>query len=566
MADTMEVQTPQIKAPPEPESTLRILYDSRGGESPFPEMHAAVAPRGGDNMYGAFSIEKFAQQASLEYTHEDTAGFINYVAQFNKPNFWYQDSNVRVWAYYEQYDDWLDTYGMDAVRAVYHSGHGGMDGNGVFYAPMGADWGGLGTTALSSQMQLGNEHVKYIFWSTCLSCRVLDGQSPVRTWGPVNKGFRMLFGFETTSVDSPDYGKNLWSHWNKGESFSTAWLNASWDISHNQAPSVTACGATAAEAQDRVFNERLFYADPVSTAWWWWRWYYASKAAAANREPQRALPKTLLIAHLRPIEVAARIRDVVDRFGLDMKVPPEVRAARDGSFRLSEGDARVGFGGDGSFHVSLAPPNRSNRTLLPVRRAISIANEAVRRYHLGDEAPLVLDQVRLAGEAGTSASGSGQVDGPYTTGTVVQFRQVVNGLAVLSPNAGAIRVAIDNDGAVTDVESSLRSIDQLVDRPLNTTAQPPVSGATLSETVPGASRASSISEYEDLLADAWTKRVSGWATQGKLPLHSAIVPGSTEVGYDIRGNHAILIARRLVEVDFGNGYSKQYWVVVPLFE
>jgi hypothetical protein len=43
------------------------------------------------------------------------------------------------------------------------------------------------------------------------------------------------------------------------------------------------------------------------------------------------------------------------------------------------------------------------------------------------------------------------------------------------------------------------------------------------------------------------------------------VPGSTEIGYDIQGNEAILIARKAVEVNFGSGYRKRYWVTVPLF-
>jgi hypothetical protein len=60
---------------------------------------------------------------------------------------------------------------------------------------------------------------------------------PIKTWGGPDRGFRMLFGFETTSVDSPDYGKNFWSEWNKGKSFTQAWLDTSWDISHTQAPS-----------------------------------------------------------------------------------------------------------------------------------------------------------------------------------------------------------------------------------------------------------------------------------------------------------------------------------------
>jgi hypothetical protein len=38
------------------------------------------------------------------------------------------------------------------------------------------------------------------------------------------------------------------------------------------------------------------------------------------------------------------------------------------------------------------------------------------------------------------------------------------------------------------------------------------------------------------------------------------VPGSTEIGYAVRGNVAALVARKAIEVDFGSGYRKRYWV------
>jgi Family of unknown function (DUF6345) len=195
--------------------------------------HSRDASRGADNMYGAFSIQTFCDQGSLSHTHDDASGFLDYVKKFNPPNFWYKDANVEDWAYYPQYDDWQGTYGMDAVRAVYHSGHGGMDAHGVFFAPMGGNWNNTGCTAYSDQMQLGDDVVRYIFWSTCTSLRVFDGQSPIKTWSSANKGWRMIFGFETTSIDSGDYGKFFFEEWNKGKSFSTAWMDAKHSVLNN---------------------------------------------------------------------------------------------------------------------------------------------------------------------------------------------------------------------------------------------------------------------------------------------------------------------------------------------
>ena len=65
-------------------------------------------------------------------------------------------------------------------------------------------------------------------------------------------------------------------------------MNGSWDIAHDQAPSLVACGATQAEAQDRVNNERALYAAHSSTNWWAWRYYDAARSAV--REPNRQLP------------------------------------------------------------------------------------------------------------------------------------------------------------------------------------------------------------------------------------------------------------------------------------
>ncbi len=44
------------------------------------------------------------------------------------------------------------------------------------------------------------------------------------------------------------------------------------------------------------------------------------------------------------------------------------------------------------------------------------------------------------------------------------------------------------------------------------------------------------------------------------------VPETTEVGYDLRGNEGRLVARREIEVDFGEGISKRYEVIAPIVE
>jgi len=239
------------------------------------------------NIFGVSSIETFADVNGLSATHEDADGFWRYLANFYAENFRFRDDGVQYWQYTEPYDDWQDRYGTDAVRVFYHSGHGGMDDAGAFRAPLGKEWGGR-TSVSSNDVLQGNERLRYIFWSTCLSLRVLDGHTPIRTWNATDRGVRMFFGWETVSWDRSGYGEWFWNHWRSGQSLATAWLNSGWDGGHDQAPSVAACGATPDEAQNRVNNERLFSDAPASSAWWWWRWYGAAKSLSAAT---RALAK-----------------------------------------------------------------------------------------------------------------------------------------------------------------------------------------------------------------------------------------------------------------------------------
>ena len=214
--------------------------------SPLAPVGRTKAPKatisGSADMYGACSLEKFSSASSLSLTHEDAQGWLDYVTKFVPGNFWYRDGGVQVWKYEEAYDNWQDTYGADAVVAFYHSGHGNMDANGVFQVPLGSKWDNR-DWVFSNRMTLGNETIRYLFWSTCFSLRVFGAHNPIRTWHAVNKGLRMVFGFETTSVDNGDYGKNFWNNYKQlaqGKPLGTCWLDASWQITHNQVPTVMA--------------------------------------------------------------------------------------------------------------------------------------------------------------------------------------------------------------------------------------------------------------------------------------------------------------------------------------
>ncbi|SFM60462.1 DUF6345 domain-containing protein [Rugamonas rubra] len=556
---------------------LRVLFDGQAGNP----LQPAEAPRGkaraaavSTDYYGAFSVEKFAAASSLTYTHEDAGGWLNYVQQFQAANFWYKDAGVAPWAYYEQYDNWQDTYGMDAVMAVYHSGHGAMDGNGVFYAAMGSDWGGLGTNAVSSNMALGNEQVRYIFWSTCFSLRVLNGHNPIRSWSKSNLGFRMLFGYETTSIDAPNYGKDFWNQWNKGKSFSQAHLDMSWyDVSTHQAPSVVACGASAAEAQNRLYNERLFSWGAVSRDYWHWRWYYAASLALAARARNHKVPERITVAQLGIEQVGARlVRGIIDSLPLELALPQEVAANPAGIIVLEEGGRRISIDPHGTYDAQLGEPNLESGNELLLSATLLKANDVVRQFGL-DRNDITFDRVLYKYDCSGSTKGSGEIGTPRITETVVQFTQLIDGIPVIGPGEGKVAITFDNDANVTAVLDTTRRIDKLLDAfsaPLASDGAAPQSnghngGASHRGNGGGLAgqRFGSI-DPQALLANAWQEKMKTWVLGNSMPERYSVVPDSYEIGYVIRGNSALLVAREEVEVDCGGGFVKRFAIEAPL--
>lgn len=53
---------------------------------------------------------------------------------------------------------------------------------------------------------------------------------------------------------------------------------------------------------------------------------------------------------------------------------------------------------------------------------------------------------------------------------------------------------------------------------------------------------------------------------GSTPVGYSRVPGTKEIGYEIRGDSAVLAAKQAVELEFEEGYRKRIWVVADLFE
>lgn len=513
-----------------------------GYANPFAYESAAAGQAVGanppDNMYGGCSIQVFDPNTgagNLSYTHGDADGFLSYVNQFDQINFHFEDAGVQEWEYDPVYDDWQNRYGMDAVRAFYHSGHGGMAGDGTFYAPLGAQWNAK-DYAISSAMSLADQFLRYLFWSTCNSLEVLNGQSPIRTWNAVNKGLRMIFGFQSTSVDSPDYGKNFFSEWNNNKSFSQAWQDASLDISSNQQVSSTACGATQAECQDRLWNERLFYGGAASNAWYWWRWAGnapSSVARTASRELPAA-PRRVRLARRGLAEQA--LGTLLDRYGIHAAA--EIPAGA-GDVSVETDDRRLVLRADGSHEAFFGEPNRA-APLAAHDDLRAAAEETIQRYRVADGLDLVYDRMTATYHAGGSVDGD--VHDPQVADVTVHYRQVIDGVPAVMGREGQVRVTLDPSGAVTRVLDRTHQVRDLL---------------------PAAPRSDNTPDHEAALASATQVLLRRLSANGVLHDRVETVPNSTEIGYRLQPDQGMLVARREIEVSTGN-FSKRHVIEVPL--
>ncbi|WP_370962263.1 DUF6345 domain-containing protein [Amycolatopsis sp. cg9] len=529
-------------APPGTSTAARALTSA----DPFTA--SGITADRGANRYGVCSIEDFPPGITdLSYTHDDAGGFYNYVKQFTAPNFWYTDGGVLSWLYGEQYDDWQGTYGFDACVAEYHSGHGTMDGNGVFWMPMGGTWGGS-AWASSADMRLGNEVARYLFFSTCLSLRIGDGNSPIRTWDAANLGLRMIFGFESTSVDSPNYGAYFFSKWNgNGHKFSKAWLDASWDIDHHQAPSAVACGATQAEAQDRLWNEGSFSTAAASKNWWWWTWY---DAARSIREARLELPGAPQTARFAPRRLSpAQLGELAGHYGVRPGGGlPEAMGPHGVVLGADQGGPRLSVDHRGVREITFAEADGTGRDAPSAAEAVRIAQDAVETFGLADRVDLVADKVRHQYHAGGTPE---EVAEPRVRETHVVFTQLVDGHPVVTPGLGEVRVSIDGGGTVTTIVDATREVDRLT---AGAPAAPPSARGTAREP-------STVDEALDAPLQRLLRRLSAG---GRVPAEVREVPDSTAVGYALRGDDGTPCVRRTVEVDCGEGLAKRYVLEAPL--
>ena len=487
-----------------------------------------------DNLYAGSSVQLFADGSleTLEHTHEDLKGFLDYVSQFNQPNFRITDDDVAQWRFDPVFDDAEGWRGSDSVRVYYHAGHGSMSGMGVFEAPMGSVWA-TRMSAFSNGMRLGDQKLRYLFLSACDSLRVDGSDNPWRTWHDANVGCRMVFGFGSTSLDWWAYGQNFFRIWNTGVSFSQAWQDASFALTLNQIVASTACGATAAEAQDRLWNERLFTGQRVSDDWYWWRWN--------GFPPDLVVHLGIVVPHV-PLHFRTarsqeeRVRKLADRFG----APIVTDEAKDPGVGEHGGFAEgITVSDDGTIAIVLADADLvAERAPFDALRAS--ADQVAQRLDPDGRLDLVFDRFTTTFHAG--AGSNGETVAPDVADVTAHYRQRFDGTPAVMGGAGHVAITLDRAGRPC----------RIIDRSVHVTeaheAQSPLEpeGATLE------------TDVREILDTAARRRYD--------PCGNRTIefdPEADEVGYRIVDGQGVLVARREITVAAGNA-RKAHVVEVPI--
>lgn len=522
----------------------RLVSPEPFAEAKGQETKAVIS--GSNDLYGASSLEHFASASGLTYTHEDAQGFLDYPTSFpgKAANYWLKDAGVKVWEYEETYDNWQDTYGMDSVMVFYHSGHGNMDSNGVFQAPLGAKWDNR-DWVFSNNMAFANEELRYLFWSTCFSLRVSGPDNPVRTWWSPNKGgLRMLFGYETTSVDDPNYGKFFWEEWKKGKTIARAFLDASWRISHSQVPVAMAVGSNATDAVNRLNSERFFTKTPVTKGWYQWQWI--------GTLPTRSLTyKTHVPERLNAILLDNKIFDderisrIAEKFGVTKRKASTINFDEDGNRMISAKDLQLNVNRDGALNIHFGKPNIKNTGLLDESKATKIAQEVIRELDFGRGIELKQGHTRHRFTSGGTMKGSGTLEKPSEIETIIQFRQCHRGVESVNSDHGLITVCVDNDGKITNVYNSTRAVLDESDKPRSIIPSPPEREKSLSDDT----------ETQFKKAVQGIVNRSGNSHEKVTGRADVLIE---KVGYDFSGKLGVVVRQRDVDVTTGKGLRKRY--------
>ncbi len=373
---------------------------------------------------------------------------------------------------------------------------------------------------------------------------VFAPNNPIRTWNVCNRGFRMLFGATDLIADNPDYGTNFWNHWKSGASFSQAWQDSLLDAGSGQKPSSTAVGATAAEAQDRLFNERFFTNASPSRDWYWWRWVGNPPAAGVTKTSAfPPFPKEIRFARIAPrIATRQSILESMRRF--DFEGAEHLPEGPLDALRVAKGSAYFGLIPGGA--VVEYEPAELKRSTLTEKQVLHSAQRVI-----GADHNLALRTVLPALHAGASADQKLSSE-PEIYEHIAIFRQHLAGLPILTPGAGEVRVHVSAGGRVRRILDTRLQIVALNERGMFPLDEPAPSKQKDHRT------ADDAGIIHALHAAAATFPGGDRSTLSRLLLETV------EFGYALRGLDLVPIARAKVEISKG-AYKMFEIVEVDLF-
>jgi hypothetical protein len=398
----------------------------------------------------------------LPSTRDDTFGFVNNCAGWQKRSFVYADDNV--WVddfksgsdYYASSDTVNGFDGADSPVIAYVSTHGKTDGT-TFRIVTGGNSDHGGCRVYTTAMSLGENNLRYLFLSTCES--VL--KDPRAVWGSTARGIRALFGYDNDAVDSDKYGQYFFENWKKaGAKTTDSFLDASWRISHDQTPVATWCGPNQATAEGLRDTETYFQLGAITCGWMASRWL-ESHALDNHADLHQIVPMTV---HFHP--VPAEPPALFEAFGVAAAGAPVTRTTTvDGNECYSTGQTHLVYS-TVSGAMDLRTPAHASRT--PVDFSDADAVDLALDYLNRNRGLLASTQGRADNVAmglGAAAirhtvEGVGDLEQNYAQRriqTTVIFRPSFDGVPTIG-TGGVIEISVTGDREIGRVRSVLRSI------------------------------------------------------------------------------------------------------------
>jgi hypothetical protein len=519
------------------------------------------------DVHGTFSVEDFqGTQTNLSLTHDSADGFRAYLNNWYAHNFVYRDGTVGTWAFYDvaggdNWDLWTHAgidRGIDGALAVFNSSHGGMNASGRYTFCLGANWAGRGWNAYSTSMSiggndgtLGNERNRYIFWDTCQSVKWSGSHSPYRTWGGPANGVRMIFGYDTNSVDSSNYGRYFWEEWNKGKTLVYAFLDASWRINTGQSPCVVAFGSSSADAASRRDSERMLSWGAVSSSWGAWRWYYTAKSAGPGKRGELTLADVPSTVATRAIHDRGNSDDEVQETAesIGIRVDDE-RMIQNRPFLLRSvvtDDSTLFVDSDGDFELRLQRQvtTKAAAELSSDESLIERASQIVDQFGLMADSDYRVSDVRYLAQ--NTESADQKAGEPEIVERTVIFDQVIDDLAFIDPDAGHVEITFDAGAdEIVGIRSTIRAV------------------VPSYEKTPAERSARDLDEVRMIALHSFTASpVPNPDGSAKSIETLEIVAGSEKIGYQMIDGRAVPVYRALLQnPEFPQ--SKLHEAVIPL--